>query len=134
MRRVEKRALNALRRGAKTPAPGVSPHCRRATTGLQAARDPRRRNSVHPNGQPANAIALTGLTKRYGAFVAVKQLSLEVRAGEILGFLGLNGAGKTTTIRILLDLLRPTSGSAASFGHDCQSDSLKARSAVGYLP
>jgi ABC-2 type transport system ATP-binding protein len=89
---------------------------------------------VHPNGQPANAIALSGLTKRYGAFVAVKQLSLEVRAGEILGFLGLNGAGKTTTIRILLDLLRPTSGSAAIFGHDCQSDGLRARALIGYLP
>lgn len=64
----------------------------------------------------------------------MNHLDLEVRCGEVFGFLGLNGAGKTTTIRILLDLLRPTSGHAAVFGHDCQSDSLKARSAVGYLP
>ncbi len=80
------------------------------------------------------AISIQGLTKSYGKLVAVNQLNLEVPPGEVFGFLGLNGAGKTTTIRILLDLLRPTSGHAAVFGHDCQSDSLKARSAVGYLP
>jgi ABC-2 type transport system ATP-binding protein len=80
------------------------------------------------------AISICGLTKRYGKLIAVDRLDLEVRRGEVFGFLGLNGAGKTTTIRILLDLLRPTSGNAAVFGHDCQSDSLKARSAVGYLP
>ena len=65
---------------------------------------------------------------------AVKHLDLEVEPGEVFGFLGLNGAGKTTTIRILLDLLRPTSGHAAIFGCDCQTNSLKARGAVGYLP
>jgi ABC-2 type transport system ATP-binding protein len=80
------------------------------------------------------AISISGLTKRYGSLIAVDHLDLEVSRGEVFGFLGLNGAGKTTTIRILLDLLRPTSGNAAVFGHDCQSDSLKARSAVGYLP
>jgi ABC-2 type transport system ATP-binding protein len=80
------------------------------------------------------AISIRGLTKRYGRVIAVDHLDLEVLPGEVFGFLGLNGAGKTTTIRILLDLLRPTSGNAAVFGHDCQSDSLKARSAVGYLP
>ena len=80
------------------------------------------------------AISISGLTKRYGKLVAVDHLDLQVQRGEIFGFLGLNGAGKTTTIRILLDLLRPTSGKAAVFGHDCQSDSLKARAAVGYLP
>jgi ABC-2 type transport system ATP-binding protein len=87
---------------------------------------------VVPSG-PA-AISISGLTKRYGKLIAVDRLDLEVQRGEVFGFLGLNGAGKTTTIRILLDLLRPTSGNAAVFGHDCQSDSLKARSSVGYLP
>lgn len=82
----------------------------------------------------AAAISISGLTKRYGKLIAVDRLDLEVRRGEVFGFLGLNGAGKTTTIRILLDLLRPTSGNAAVFGHDCQSEGLKARSAVGYLP
>jgi ABC-2 type transport system ATP-binding protein len=80
------------------------------------------------------AISIRGLTKRYGNLIAVDRLDLEVRRGEVFGFLGLNGAGKTTTIRILLDLLRPTSGSASVFGHDCQSDGLQARFAVGYLP
>ena len=80
------------------------------------------------------AISIRGLVKRYGRLVAVNHLNLEVPRGEIFGLLGLNGAGKTTTIRILLDLLRPTSGNAAVFGYDCQSESLKARAAVGYLP
>ena len=59
---------------------------------------------------------------------------MEVARGEVFGFLGLNGAGKTTTIRILLDLLRPTSGAASIFGHDCQSEGLEVRSLIGYLP
>jgi ABC-2 type transport system ATP-binding protein len=80
------------------------------------------------------AISIRGLTKPYGGLIAVDHLDLEVPSGEVFGFLGLNGAGKTTTIRILLDLLRPSSGHAAVFGHDCQSDSPKARAAVGYLP
>ena len=83
-------------------------------------------------GSPA--ISISGLTKSYGGLIAVDHLDLEVPRGEVFGFLGLNGAGKTTTIRILLNLQRPTSGTAAIFGHDCQSDSLNARSAVGYLP
>jgi ABC-2 type transport system ATP-binding protein len=62
------------------------------------------------------AISIRGLTKRYGKLIAVDRLDLEVRCGEVFGFLGLNGAGKTTTIRILLDLLRPTSGNAAVSG------------------
>jgi len=64
----------------------------------------------------------------------VSNLDLEVNQGEILGFLGLNGAGKSTTIRILLDLLRPTSGRASILGHDCQSAGLQARKLTGYLP
>jgi ABC-2 type transport system ATP-binding protein len=80
------------------------------------------------------AIALRDLTKQYSRTVAVRGLTLEVRAGETFGFLGLNGAGKTTTIRILLDLLRPTAGRAAVFGLDCQADGLAVRAAIGYLP
>jgi ABC-2 type transport system ATP-binding protein len=79
-------------------------------------------------------ITIRGLTKRYGSVRAVNNLSLDVEHGEILGFLGLNGAGKTTTIRILLDLLRPNGGSASILGHDCQTDGLRARLNVGYLP
>jgi ABC-2 type transport system ATP-binding protein len=80
------------------------------------------------------AISIRGLTKRYGSLTALNNLNLEVIQGEVLGFLGLNGAGKTTAIRLLLDLLRPTSGNAFIFGHDCWVDGLAARAQVGYLP
>ena len=80
------------------------------------------------------AIATRGLTKRFGRITAVKSLDLTVEQGLVFGFLGLNGAGKTTAIRLLLDLLRPTSGRAAILGHDCRTDGLAARALVGYLP
>ena len=89
---------------------------------------------VKSTGTAQPAISVRGITKRYGKLTAVSDLHLEVNQGEILGFLGLNGAGKTTTIRILLDLLRPTSGKAFIFGRDCQSEGLQARSLIGYLP
>ena len=80
------------------------------------------------------AIQLAHLGKQYGRLTALRDVSLEVRTGEIFGFLGLNGAGKTTTIRILLDLVRPTTGRAAVFGADCQARSLDVRARIGYLP
>jgi ABC-2 type transport system ATP-binding protein len=83
---------------------------------------------------PAPAIQLDHLGKSYGRLRALRDVSLEVRTGEIFGFLGLNGAGKTTTIRILLDLVRPTTGRAAVFGADCQARSLDVRAHIGYLP
>jgi ABC-2 type transport system ATP-binding protein len=82
----------------------------------------------------AHAISIRGLTKKYGSMTALNNLNLNVVQGEVLGFLGLNGAGKTTAIRLLLDLLRPTSGNAFIFGHDCWHDSIAARARVGYLP
>ena len=80
------------------------------------------------------AIRCEHLGKRYGRITALRDLSLDVQPGEIFGFLGLNGAGKTTTIRILLDLVRPSTGRAAVFGADCQRQSLDVRARVGYLP
>ena len=80
------------------------------------------------------AIRLENLGKHYGAVAALDNVSFEVQRGEIFGFLGLNGAGKTTTIRILLDLVRPTSGRAFIFGRQCQTHGLEARAHVGYLP
>jgi ABC-2 type transport system ATP-binding protein len=80
------------------------------------------------------AISTRALTKYYGAVIGVEDLSLEVPQGEVFGFLGANGAGKTTTIRMLLDLVRPTSGTALVLGHDCQRQGLEARAQVGYLP
>ncbi len=80
------------------------------------------------------AITLDRLSKRYGRLLAVSDLSFEVREGEVFGFLGLNGAGKTTTIRLLLDLLRPTTGRARVFGFDCQRQGIEVRRRLGYLP
>ncbi len=82
----------------------------------------------------APIIRTDGLTKDYGRVRGLDNLSLEVQAGEVLGFLGPNGSGKTTTIRLLLDLIRPTRGSASVGGFDCQRQSLRARRLVGYLP
>jgi ABC-2 type transport system ATP-binding protein len=77
---------------------------------------------------------MTGLTKYYGPVVGVESLSLDVPTGTVFGFLGANGAGKTTAIRLLLDLLRPTSGSASILGFDCRRQTLDVRRHVGYLP
>ena len=74
------------------------------------------------------------LTKFYGPVQALKDVNLEVNQGEVFGYLGPNGAGKTTTIRTMLDLIRPTSGSASLFGLDSRTDSLQIRRRVGYLP
>jgi ABC-2 type transport system ATP-binding protein len=80
------------------------------------------------------AIETHGLTKFYGTTRGIEDLDLRVEPGEVFGYLGPNGAGKTTTIRLLLDLIRPTSGHAAIAGLDTNQDSLAVRRLVGYLP
>jgi ABC-2 type transport system ATP-binding protein len=75
-----------------------------------------------------------GLTKSYGATLAVDRLDLRVEPGQVFGFLGPNGAGKTTTIRLLLALHRPTAGSARVFGLDSQRESVAIHARCGYLP
>ena len=79
------------------------------------------------------AIFAAGLTKRYGDLLAVNDLNLEIRAGELFGFLGPNGAGKSTTIRMLIGLLRPTAGTARVAGHDVLREPLAVKSNIGYL-
>lgn len=74
------------------------------------------------------------LTKSYGPFRGVVDVDLVVNEGEIFGFLGPNGAGKTTTIRVLLDLIRPTSGSARVFGIESAADPIAIHRRIGYLP
>ncbi len=80
------------------------------------------------------AIKAEGLSKAFGGIRALVSLNLEVPAGEVLGYLGPNGAGKTTTIRLLLGLIRATSGRAQIFGVDCQVDPVQAHRRVAYVP
>ena len=79
-------------------------------------------------------ITTMGLTKRYGATLALADLDLEVRRGEVYGLLGPNGSGKSTTIRLLLGFLRPSSGSATVGGFDSWAESVDVRRMVSYLP
>ena len=83
---------------------------------------------------PAPVIETQGLTKRYGAFTAVDNLTLRIRAGEVFGLLGPNGSGKTTTILMLLGLTEPTSGTARVLGEDPARNPLAVKRRVGYLP
>lgn len=95
--------------------------------------DPRAASSSPALHDPPYAIALDVLSKRYGSFVALDGLSLDVPHGIIQGFLGPNGAGKTTAIRILMGFLRASSGSASIFGLDAWAHGVQARARVGYL-
>jgi ABC-2 type transport system ATP-binding protein len=81
-----------------------------------------------------NAIAANDLTLYYGKFIGVKDISLQVQEGEKFGFIGPNGAGKTTTIRLLLNILFPSSGSGTILGHDMVKDSVNIKKITGYLP
>jgi ABC-2 type transport system ATP-binding protein len=81
-----------------------------------------------------DAIATSALVKYYGKRRGLDGLDLQVRSGEVFGFLGPNGAGKTTTIRILVDLLRPTSGSVEVLGQEPSSAGATLRRRIGYLP
>ena len=79
-------------------------------------------------------ISTTDLTKFYGTHRGISGVSLDINEGEVFGLLGPNGAGKTTCIRIFLDFIRPSSGSATVLGMDSRSDSVEIRRNVGYLP
>jgi ABC-2 type transport system ATP-binding protein len=79
------------------------------------------------------SIVATGLTKHFGEVTAVNDLSLNIRPGEIYGFLGLNGAGKTTTIRMLLGMIRPSAGSVSLFGTMVRPGERAIWRRVGYL-
>ena len=79
------------------------------------------------------AIEMEGLTRRFGNFVAVDNVTLKIPKGHLYGFLGLNGAGKTTTIRMLTTLLPPSAGSAKLWGHDVVKEPLAVRKLVGLV-
>jgi ABC-2 type transport system ATP-binding protein len=80
-----------------------------------------------------DAVVVSGLTRRFGDFVAVDDVSFTVAAGEIFAFLGPNGAGKTTTIRMLAGLLPPTAGTARVAGYDAGASTVALRSSIGYM-
>lgn len=122
---------------SKAPAPGPSRYV--ATTGSATPRR-RERAPIPPapdetsDGTAPLPITTRGLTKRYGDFVAVDGLDLDIGPGEIFGLLGQNGAGKTTTILMLLGLTEPTKGWARVVGYDPTRRPLEVKRRVGYLP
>jgi ABC-2 type transport system ATP-binding protein len=79
-------------------------------------------------------VVLSGLTKHFGQTEALAGLSCELREGEVVGLLGPNGAGKTTTLKLLLGMLRPTSGTASVLGLDCTTQSREVKERIGYTP
>ncbi len=79
-------------------------------------------------------IEIRGLSKQFGSFVAVDNVTFSVAKGEVLGFLGPNGAGKSTTMKMLAGFMPPTAGSASICGHDVQNDGVAARRVLGFLP
>jgi ABC-2 type transport system ATP-binding protein len=85
------------------------------------------------DGDKSVVIEVSGLTKRFGGFTAVDNISFSVREGEIFGFLGPNGAGKTTTIKMLTTLLRPTAGRIRLSGHDAVSEAHAVRRSFGIV-
>jgi ABC-2 type transport system ATP-binding protein len=83
--------------------------------------------------ETGNSVVVENLVKRFGEFVAVDRINLEVRKGEVFGFLGPNGAGKSTTIRMLCGLLKPTSGHAEVAGFDVSQKPEAVRQNIGYM-
>ncbi len=79
-------------------------------------------------------LSVEQLTKVYGSRTAIRDLSFDVRPGEVLGLLGPNGAGKTTTMRLIAGYMPPTSGTVRIDGHDVRTEPLAAKARVGYLP
>src|SRR4051794_25316401 len=101
--------------------------CPATIQSMQAAEDNRATIGSRPPGVEASGevpsepvVTIRGLTKRYGAVLAVDDITFSLQAGSITGFLGPNGAGKTTTLRMLLGLARPTAGDALVFDRSYQ--------------
>ncbi len=89
-------------------------------------------HSPPPSDEPA--VLLAGVSKRYGRTLAVRDLSLSVRRGELFAFLGPNGAGKTTTIKLIVGLLQPNEGVIRVCGHPIGSNGLAAKAQLAYVP
>lgn len=91
------------------------------------------KNSTVQDLNPEIVISAENLTKRFGAFTAVDNISFEVNKGEIFGFLGANGAGKTTAMRMLSGLSHPTSGKGTVAGYDIYTQSEQIKKSIGYM-
>src|SRR5450756_2990345 len=87
-----------------------------------------------PSRVSSAALSLRGLSKAFGATLAVDRLDLEVPSGSFFGFVGPNGAGKTTTLSMATGLLRPDAGTVQVMGHDVWSDPVAAKALIGVLP
>src|SRR3989454_12816961 len=83
---------------------------------------------------PIPAVQTNGLTRNYGATLALNALDLTIHRGDLFGFIGSNGAGKTTTLRILATFLAPSAGQAIVLGHDVVRDADAVRHVIGYMP
>ena len=90
--------------------------------------------SAQTDNSAAPAIVVRDLTKTFGSFRALDGFSLDVPTGQVTGFLGPNGAGKSTTIRVLLGMLRATSGSASVLGMDPWNDAVRIHRRLAYVP
>ena len=90
-------------------------------------------NSPVPAGSREGAVEVEALTKKFGDFTAVDEITFQVAPGEVFGFLGANGAGKTTAIRMLTGLLEPTSGRARVAGHDVFTEPEMVKRRIGYM-
>ena len=90
--------------------------------------------TISSSKESVAAIRVTGLVKHFGSVEAVRGIDLDVRPGEVFGFVGPNGAGKSTTIRCLLDLIRPTSGTVEVLGERPRRDGADVRRRIGYVP
>ena len=86
------------------------------------------------NGEEPQLIEVQNLTKNYGDFTAISNVTFNVKQGEIMGFLGPNAAGKTTTMRIITGFLSATAGTVKVDGHDIYDDAINAKRLIGYLP
>ncbi|HUT10985.1 MAG TPA: ATP-binding cassette domain-containing protein [Thermoguttaceae bacterium] len=86
------------------------------------------------DGQGSVMIEALGLTKYFGSFAAIRDVSFQVRQGEVVAFLGPNGAGKSTTMKLLTGYLAPSAGRARIAGHDMAADRLAGSARLGYLP
>src|SRR3954453_22329813 len=90
--------------------------------------------NLSTSAAPPMVISVEHFGRTYGRFIAVDDLSFEVRSGEIVGLIGPNGAGKTTTLRALAGLLRPTSGHVRIDGHDLIDDPIEAKRRLAFMP